>query len=52
MFLSGGIRVEDVAKIKAFRHPDYFGVDVNSGFEKSPGVKDMALLLKFKQGLK
>ncbi|MEO5893046.1 MAG: phosphoribosylanthranilate isomerase [Ferruginibacter sp.] len=51
-FLSGGLNVEDVAKIKAFRHPDYFGIDVNSGFEKSPGVKDMALLLKLKQGLK
>ncbi|MBC7887604.1 MAG: phosphoribosylanthranilate isomerase [Ferruginibacter sp.] len=51
-FLSGGIGVEDVAKIKAFKHPDYFGIDVNSRFEKSPGVKDMALLLQLKQGLK
>lgn len=51
-FLSGGISVEDVAKIRSFRHPDYFGIDVNSRFEKSPGVKDMALLLKLKQGLK
>ena len=51
-FLSGGISVDDVAKIKAFKHPDYFGIDVNSRFEKSPGVKDMALLLQLKQGLK
>ncbi len=51
-FLSGGISVEDVAKIKSFKHPDYFGIDVNSRFEKSPGVKDMALLLQLKQGLK
>ena len=51
-FLSGGISVEDTAKIKAFKHPDYFGIDVNSKFEKSPGVKDMALLLQLKQGLK
>ncbi|MEO6731161.1 MAG: phosphoribosylanthranilate isomerase [Ferruginibacter sp.] len=51
-FLGGGISVEDVAKIKAFKHPDYFGIDINSRFEKSPGVKDMALLLKLKQGLK
>ncbi len=51
-FLSGGISVEDVAKIKSFKHPDYFGIDVNSRFEKSPGVKDMALLLRLKQGLK
>jgi phosphoribosylanthranilate isomerase len=51
-FLSGGISVEDVAAIKSFRHPDYYGIDVNSRFEKSPGVKDMALLLQLKQGMK
>jgi phosphoribosylanthranilate isomerase len=51
-FLGGGLSVEDVAKIKAFKHPDYFGIDVNSRFEKSPGIKDMALLLQLKQGLK
>ena len=51
-FLSGGIGVNDSAKLKAFKHPDYYGIDLNSKFEKEPGVKDMALLLKFKQGLK
>ena len=51
-FLSGGIGVDDVSKIKSFKHPDYFGIDVNSKFEKSPGVKDMALILQLKQGLK
>ena len=51
-FLSGGISVDDTAQIKAFKHPDYFGIDVNSKFEKSPGVKDMSLLLQLKQGLK
>ncbi len=51
-FLSGGITVEDASKIKAFKHPDYFGVDINSRFEKEPGVKDMGLVLQFKQGLK
>jgi len=51
-FLSGGIAVEDAAKIKAFKHPDFFGVDINSRFEKEPGVKDMGLVLQFKQGLK
>ncbi|HQV07105.1 MAG TPA: phosphoribosylanthranilate isomerase, partial [Chitinophagaceae bacterium] len=43
-FLSGGIGVEDAMKIKSFRHPDFFGVDINSRFETSPGVKDMAKL--------
>ena len=51
-FISGGISVDDIAALKKFKHPDFFGVDVNSRFEKEPGVKDMALVLQFKQGLK
>lgn len=51
-FLSGGIGVEDAAKVKAFTHPDFFGVDINSRFEKSPGVKDMGMVLQFRQALK
>ena len=51
-FLSGGISVDDMDAIKKFKHPDFFGIDINSRFEKEPGVKDMALVLKIKQGLK
>lgn len=51
-FLSGGIGPDDVDALKKFRHPDLIGVDINSRFEKEPGVKDMALVLKFRQGLK
>jgi phosphoribosylanthranilate isomerase len=51
-FLSGGIGPDDAPKVKAFKHPDFFGVDINSQFEKEPGVKDMAKLLQFRQGLK
>lgn len=51
-FLSGGIGPEDALKVKAFKHPDFFGIDINSRFEKGPGVKDMGLILKFKQDLK
>jgi phosphoribosylanthranilate isomerase len=51
-FLSGGISVEDIAALKKFKHPDYFGVDINSRFEKEPGVKDMGQVLLFKQGMK
>ena len=51
-FLSGGISVDDIAKLKKFKHPDYFGVDINSRFEKEPGVKDMGQVLFFKQGMK
>ena len=51
-FLSGGIRPEDAVKVKGFKHPDFFGVDINSQFEKEPGVKDMGKVLQFRQGLK
>ncbi|MFT3844713.1 MAG: phosphoribosylanthranilate isomerase [Lacibacter sp.] len=51
-FLSGGIGLEDIAAIKKFKHPDFFGVDVNSKFETEPGVKDMAKVLQLKVGLK
>ena len=51
-FLSGGIGVDDIAKIKAFKHPDFFGVDVNSKLEKEPGIKDMGKVLQFTLGFK
>ncbi len=51
-FLSGGIGPDDAAGIKAFRHSDFFGIDINQQFEKNIGEKDMALLLKFLQALK
>jgi phosphoribosylanthranilate isomerase len=51
-FLSGGIGVEDAATIKAMRHPDLFSIDINSRFEKTPGVKDMALILQLLQAMK
>ena len=51
-FLSGGIGVDDIAKVKGFKHPDYYAVDINSKVEKEPGVKDMGLVLQFRQGLK
>ena len=51
-FLSGGIGSDDAAKVKAFSHPDFFAIDVNSRFELSPGLKDMAAILKFLQAFK
>jgi phosphoribosylanthranilate isomerase len=51
-FLSGGISPEDAALVKSFKHPDFFGIDVNSKFEKEPGVKDMGLILGFLKDLK
>ena len=51
-FLSGGIGPENAALIKKFKHPDFFAIDINSLFEKEPGVKDMAAILKFRHSLK
>jgi phosphoribosylanthranilate isomerase len=46
-FLSGGIGLEDIEKVKAFQHPYLYAVDVNSCFETAPGVKDMQRVQKF-----
>ena len=51
-FLSGGIGLAEAAEIKKYTHPDFYAVDINSQFEKEPGVKDMALVLQFRQALK
>ena len=51
-FLSGQIGPDDVKLVKKFKHPDYYGVDINTLFEKSPGIKDMALILGFVKALR
>jgi len=43
--LAGGLRPETVAEAIKIVQP--FGVDVSSGVEKSPGVKDIGLIKKF-----
>lgn len=47
--LSGGIGPDDAAKVKAFSHPQFMGIDLNSRFEKAPGEKDVILLEQFVQ---
>lgn len=51
-FLSGGIELADAPKLKTIKHPDFYCVDINSRFEKEPGIKDMAQVLQFKLALK
>lgn len=46
-FLSGGLRPESLEALQAFSHPQWVGIDLNSGFEVSPGLKDAALLQSF-----
>lgn len=50
-FISGGISLEDAPLLKKFDHPDFFGIDINSAFETSPGVKDLMKVLLFKKML-
>ena len=45
--LSGGIGPDDVERVKAFRHPMFAGIDLNSCFEISPAVKDVDQLKAF-----
>jgi phosphoribosylanthranilate isomerase len=40
-FLSGGISPNDVSDIKKLSHPAFYGLDLNSGFELEPGIKDV-----------
>ena len=45
--LTGGIKPSDAEKVKAFHHPQFIGIDLNSGFETAPALKDPALLHDF-----
>lgn len=51
-FISGNIRVEDAASLKSLTHPDLFAVNIDSSFEKEPGVKDMGLILQFREAIR
>jgi phosphoribosylanthranilate isomerase len=40
-FLSGGLSPENIAEVKMIKHPQFYGVDLNSRFEIEPGLKDI-----------
>lgn len=46
-FLSGGIGPNDIQSIREVNHPKLTGVDLNSGFEEEPGLKNIEILKKF-----
>ncbi|GHU94997.1 N-(5'-phosphoribosyl)anthranilate isomerase [Bacteroidia bacterium] len=46
-FLSGGIAPDDAADILQIQHPCLFGVDINSGFETAPAIKNAAQIRQF-----
>ncbi|MCJ8211099.1 phosphoribosylanthranilate isomerase [Mucilaginibacter sp. RS28] len=39
-FLSGGLSPENIKNVKELKHPQFFGVDLNSRFETEPGIKN------------
>ena len=45
--LSGGICPESLEALRRFHHPQWAGIDLNSGFETAPGIKDAEKLKKF-----
>ena len=45
--LSGGLSPDCVKEIRYFYHPQFAGIDLNSGFELSPALKDARLIRKF-----
>ncbi|KIO75633.1 N-(5'-phosphoribosyl)anthranilate isomerase [Pedobacter lusitanus] len=50
-FLSGGIGIEQLAGLEQIKDERLYAIDVNSRFEVSPGLKDIALLTVCKQML-
>ena len=45
--LSGGLRPDCVDDIKKLEHPQFAGIDLNSGFELFPAMKDVSRLKQF-----
>jgi len=43
-FLSGGLSLDNLDAVKSIYHPQFYGVDLNSKFETSPGIKDLKKL--------
>lgn len=43
-FLSGGLSLDNLDQISQISHPQFYGVDLNSKFEREPGLKDIEKL--------
>ncbi|MDR1555593.1 MAG: phosphoribosylanthranilate isomerase [Tannerellaceae bacterium] len=50
--LSGGINPHSLEAIRRFHHPCFRGIDLNSGFETEPGLKDIGKLTPFIRSLR
>lgn len=45
-FLSGGLSLDNLHEVGEIKHPQFYGVDLNSRFETMPGMKDTEKLKK------
>ncbi len=45
--LSGGLSPDSLEELSRFHHPRWAGIDLNSGFETSPAVKDAEAIRTF-----
>lgn len=43
-FLSGGLSLDNLEQVAKIKHPQFYGVDLNSRFETAPGIKDIEKL--------
>lgn len=50
--LSGGLCSDSVGALLQFHHPAWAGIDLNSGFEIAPALKDAILLNRFIEQIK
>ncbi len=50
-FLSGGISMNDLGKVKNIKHESLYAIDINSGFETEPGFKNVQLIKQFKDAV-
>lgn len=50
-FVAGGISLKNIDGVLEIKCPQLFGIDVNSAFETSPGIKDILKIQKLKQKL-
>jgi phosphoribosylanthranilate isomerase len=46
-FLSGGINPDCHYAINSIEHKSFEGIDINSGFETKPGIKDLKVIKEF-----
>ena len=50
--LAGGLSKKDAEALREWTHPQLYGVDINSGFEITPGLKDTNKVSQFLNKIK